>query len=68
MEVEEKEELRRDLSDVIDRDQAAVLKSAVRELDLENYEDILGGNRKPQGKISQALGWGGMFFGLYLLN
>ena len=52
MEVEEREEMRRDLSDVIDRDQAAVLKSAVGELDLENYEDILGGNRKPQSKIS----------------
>ena len=52
MEVEEREELKRDLSDVIDRDQAAVLKSAVGELDLENYEDILGGNRKPQSKIS----------------
>ena len=52
LEGEEKEEMRRDLSDVIDRDQAAVLKSAVGELDLENYEDILGGNKKPQGKIS----------------
>ena len=52
MEVEEKEGMRRDLSDVVDRDQAAVLKSTVGELDLENYEDILGGNRKPQGKIS----------------
>ena len=67
MELEERDELRRDLSDVIDQDQAAVLKSAVGELDLENYEDILGGNRKPQSKISLALSWGGMFFGFYLL-
>ena len=67
MELEERDELRRDFSDVIDQDQAAVLKSAVGELDLEKYEDILGANRKQQSKISLALSWGGMFFGFYLL-
>jgi hypothetical protein len=41
MELEEREELRRDISDVIDRDQAAVLKSAVGELDLEDGVSVI---------------------------